>query len=60
LPIFISETDLAHLTGAGGYETLTNFVHDALADGASGVLEFKTGGTPTLTTAQWSQLTGLS
>ena len=56
LPIFISETNLAVLTGTGGYEGLTQFIQDALADGATGVLEFEDGGAPTLTTAQWAQL----
>lgn len=56
LPIFISETNLAAETGIGGTETVTGFVQDALAAGASGLLEFEAAGAPTLTSTQWARL----
>jgi beta-mannanase len=55
LPIFISETDLAPETGSGGTQTVTQFVQAALADGASGLLQFQDS-TPALSSEQWSEL----
>jgi len=55
LPIFISETDLAPETGSGGTQTVTQFVQAALADGATGLLQFQDG-TPALSSKQWSEL----
>jgi hypothetical protein len=55
LPIFISETDLAPETGTGGTQTVTQFVQSALADGATGILQFQDGTTP-LSTQQWAEL----
>jgi hypothetical protein len=55
LPIFISETDLAPETGSGGTQTVTQFVQAALADGATGLLQFQDG-TPALSSEQWSEL----
>jgi hypothetical protein len=55
LPVFIAETDLSVETGTGGTQTITQFVQAALADGASGLLQYQDG-TPALTSAQWSQL----
>lgn len=55
LPIFISETDLAPETGKGGTQTVTQFVKAALADGATGLLQFQDG-SPALSSKQWSEL----
>lgn len=57
LPMFIAETDLAAETGANGTQTVTQFVHAALADGASGVLIYQDG-SPTMSREQWSELDG--
>jgi beta-mannanase len=55
LPVFISETDLAPETGTGGTQTVTQFVQSALADGATGILQFQDGTAP-LSSQQWSEL----
>jgi hypothetical protein len=55
LPIFIAETDLASETGSNGTQTVTQFVHAALADGASGLLIWQDG-SPRMSAQQWSEL----
>jgi beta-mannanase len=55
LPIFISETDLSPETGANGTQTAGQFVQAALADGATGLLQFQDG-SPALSSQQWSQV----
>jgi hypothetical protein len=55
LRIFIAETDLAAETGQHHTQTVTQFVRAALADGATGLLQFQDG-TPALSKKQWSEL----
>lgn len=55
LKIFISETDLSPETGSAGTQTVTAFVKAALADGATGLLQFQDG-SPALSSKQWSEL----
>jgi transcriptional regulator with XRE-family HTH domain len=53
LPIFIAETDLSALDGAG-YQSLPGFIAELCASGGDGVLEFQQ--TRTLSAAQWNEL----
>lgn len=53
--IFIAETDLAPETGSGHTQTVAQFMRAALADGATGLVQFQDRSRP-LSTKQWSEL----
>jgi hypothetical protein len=60
LPVFIAETDLAPLStsqqcNGGGYQSITSFIAELFQAGGDGVLQYQDG-TPSLTSAQWSEL----
>ncbi len=56
LPIFLSETNLPQMVSSGG-ESITDFVRDMFAAGASGILEFDDAnwGLASMTAAQWTE-----
>jgi transcriptional regulator with XRE-family HTH domain len=55
LPIFIAETDLAHLDSTG-YQSITGFIRDLCSHGGDGVLQLQDGKAIPLSGTQWTEL----